>query len=104
MSIGCRPWQLTPTTDNWQTPELMELAVIIALTLTSIVAVTFIVERGIALRWRRNVPQEVGAAVENYNSATDLPILRQVCHQHPSALSRLLLVCAEHLHWPWEEN
>jgi biopolymer transport protein ExbB len=104
MSIVCRPWQLTPTTDNRQTPEHMELVVIIALSLTSIVAVTFIVERCIALRWRRNVPQEVGAAVENYNSATDLPILRQVCHQHPSALSRLLLVCAEHLHWPWEEN
>src|SRR5262245_28499669 len=82
----------------------MELVVIVGLVVTSIIGVTFIVERGLALRWRKNVPQEVGAAVENYNSATDLPIMRQVCHQHPSPLSRLLLVCAEHLHWPWEEN
>src|ERR1041384_979428 len=82
----------------------MELFFIIALVTTSIVAVTFIVERGIALRGRKIVPQPVEGAVENYNSATDLPILRQVCHQHPSALSRLLLVSADHLHWPRVEN
>ena len=82
----------------------MELLVIITLVITSIIGVTFIVERGLALRWRKNVPVEVGAAVEHYNSATDLPILRQVCHQHPSPLSRLLLACADHLHWPREEN
>src|SRR5438034_5718781 len=82
----------------------MELVVYITLAVTSIIGVTFIVERGIALRWRKNVPHEVEAAVENYNSATDLPILRQVCHQHPSPLSRLLLTGADHLHWPREEN
>jgi len=82
----------------------VELFFITALVTTSIVAVTFIVERGIALRWRKIVPQPVEGAVENYNSATDLPILRQVCHQHPSALSRLLLVSADHLHWPRAEN
>ena len=59
----------------------VELFFIIALVTTSIVAVTFIVERGIALRWRKIVPQPVEGAVENYNSATDLPILR---HAHQS--------------------
>ena len=41
------------------------------LVLTSLVGVTFIVERGIALRWRKVVPPEIEAAVGGCQSPED---------------------------------
>lgn len=75
-----------------------------ALGLTSLVGLTFIIERGLALRWKKVVPPEVETAVENCNSAAAVPVLREVCQQHPSALSRLLLAGTDHLHWPRAET
>jgi biopolymer transport protein ExbB len=72
---------------------------IAVLALTSVVALTFIVERGLALRWGRVVPPTVQHAVEFYKAADQLPQLRQVCEQNPSALSRLLLFASQHLEW-----
>jgi biopolymer transport protein ExbB len=69
--------------------------------LTSLVGVTFIVERGFALRWRRVVPPAIEAAVEGCQSQEDL--LRYACEQNASPLSRLLLLAADHLHWPKAE-
>ena len=43
----------------------MELFVYALLILTSVIGLTFIVERGIALRWRRVAPSEIEAAVES---------------------------------------
>ena len=75
-----------------------------ALLLTSVVAVAFIIERGIALRWRRVIPSQVEQAVDNFNSAADLPLVRAACEQNPSSLSRLLLVVSNHLRLPRAEN
>src|SRR5438552_7384004 len=74
------------------------------LILTSVVGLTFIVERGFALRWGRVVPREIEAAVESCQSPEDVPILRRICQQHDSPMSRLLLLAAEHLPWPMAEN
>ena len=82
----------------------MEPLVYALLIITSVVGLTFIVERGIALRWRRVVPPEVEAAVESCHSPEDVPMLRRVCQQHKSPISRLLLQAAEHLHWPKADN
>src|SRR5437773_7487339 len=82
----------------------MEPFVYALLILTSVVGLAFIVERAIALRWRRVVPPEIEAAVESCQSPEDVPMLRRVCQQHNSPLSRLLLVAAEHLDWPKTEN
>jgi len=83
----------------------MELVVYALLALTSVVGLTFIVERGIALRWRRVVPPEIEAAVESCQTPADVPMLRRVCQQHNSSpMSRLLLLSAEHLNWPIAEN
>jgi len=82
----------------------MEPIVYVMLFATSVVGLTFIVERGIALRWRRVVPSEVEAAVEACQSPADVPSLRRVCQQHKSPISRLLLVGAEHLDWPRVET
>jgi len=78
----------------------MELIVYALLILTSVVGLTFMIERGIALRWRRVLPPEIHAAVESCHSRDDVPMLRRVCQQHDSPLSRLLLVAADHLDWP----
>ena len=81
----------------------MEPVVYVLLFVTSVVGLTFIVERGIALRWRRVVPSAVEAAVESCRSPEDVPMLRRVCEQHNSPMSRLLLLTAEHLDWPKTE-
>jgi biopolymer transport protein ExbB len=74
------------------------------LILTSVVGLTFIVERAFALRWGRVVPREIEAAVESCQSPEDVPVLRRICEQHDSPMSRLLVLAAEHLHWPKAEN
>jgi biopolymer transport protein ExbB len=82
----------------------MELFVYALLIFTSIIGLTFIVERGIALRWRRVVPSEIEAAVESCLTPEDVPLLRRVSQQHDSPMSRLLLLAADHLHWPIAET
>src|SRR5687768_11130125 len=82
----------------------MHTAFIVILLLVSVVALTFIVERGLALRWNRVVPVPVQHAVEFYKTADQLPQLRQVCEQNPSTLSRLLLFASQHLDWSRAEN
>ena len=82
----------------------MEPVVYVMLFVTSVVGLTFIVERGIALRWRRVVPVEIEAAVESCQAPEDVPMLRRVCQQHNSPVSRLLLIAAEHLDWPKAET
>jgi biopolymer transport protein ExbB len=78
----------------------MELLIYTLLFLTSIVGLTFIVERGLVLRWRKVVPPEIEAAVQSCQTSEDLPMLGRVCRQYPSPMSRLLLLAAEHLDWP----
>jgi len=77
---------------------------IVILVLTSVVAVAFIVERGLALRWGRVIPPAVQHAVEFYKSADQLPQLQKACTDHPSTAGRLLLFSSQHLDWPRAEN
>jgi biopolymer transport protein ExbB len=76
----------------------MELVVYILL------GATFIVERGLALRWNRVVPPPVAAAAESCRTAEDVPMLKRVCESHDAPLSRLLLFAANHLSWGRTEN
>ena len=82
----------------------MELVIYVLLITTSVVGVAFMVERGIALRWNRVVPPEIAVAVESCQTREDVPMLKRVCQQHDSPLSRLLLLAVEHLDWPKEDN
>jgi len=72
---------------------------IVILVVTSVVALTFVVERAWALRWNRVIPPTVQHVVEFYRSGDQLPQLRQICEQNPSTLSRLLLFASQHLDW-----
>ena len=82
----------------------MEFFVYILLGATSIVGLTFIVERGWALRWRKVLPPEIESAVASCRNSEDVPMLRQVCEQHDSPLSRLLLLASDRLTWPKTDN
>ncbi len=77
----------------------MELVVYVLLFVTSIIGVAFVIERAIALRWRKVVPPEVEGAVESCQTPEDVPMLKRVCQQHNSPMGRLLLLAAEHLDW-----
>ncbi|HEX5223185.1 MAG TPA: MotA/TolQ/ExbB proton channel family protein [Verrucomicrobiae bacterium] len=82
----------------------METIVYIMLIVTSVVGLTFIVERGLALRWKKVLPPEVEAAVESCQTRNEVPVLKRVCEQHVSPLGRLLLLAINRLDWPKEEN
>ena len=77
----------------------METVVYILLGLTSVVGLAFIIERAFALRWRKVVPPEIEAAVQSCQAPEDVPMLRRVCQQHDSPMSRLLVLAADHLDW-----
>lgn len=74
------------------------------LVIASVVSLTFIIERGLALRWNKVLPPSVEEVVSKCSSPGELELLRQVCESRPSALSRLLLVAVSHLDWPKAEN
>jgi len=82
----------------------MEAIVYILLILTSVVGLTFIVERGLALRWKKVVPPEIESAVESCLTRADVEVLKRVCKHRTSPLARLLLLAAERLDWPKEDN
>lgn len=82
----------------------MDAFFLILLLITSIVGVTFIVERGLALRWPKVIPPEIAAAVAAFRGASDTSLLLEICRKNPSPLGRLLLLAYEHRHWPKAEN
>jgi biopolymer transport protein ExbB len=82
----------------------MEIIVYLLLGLTSVIGLAFVVERAIALQWRKVVPSEIEAAVQACHSKEDVAMLRGVCEQKPSPLGRLLIEAADHLSWPKAEN
>ena len=75
----------------------------IPLVLTSIVGLAFIIERGLALRWDKVIPPEIGIAAENC-TPDRLGELKELCQERPSTFGRLLLVAADHLPRPRDEN
>ena len=83
--------------------NFMEILVYLMLGLTSVIGVAFIVERGLALRWRKVVPPEITAslaACESRGTRTAVPRMRK----KPSPLGRLLLLAGDHRHWPKADN
>lgn len=81
----------------------MEEFVYVLLLVTSVIGLTFIVERAWALRWRKVLPRDIESAVQSCRNPEDIPMLRRVCEQHPAPLSRLLLVASERLDLPKSE-
>ena len=82
----------------------MDTFFILIMLLTSVAGLTFIIERGLALRWNRVIPEGVETAVDACRAPADRAMLRRVCEQHPSPLSRLLLIADQHMDVPKEDN
>ena len=82
----------------------MEALVYIMLGLTSVVGLAFIIERALTLRWAKVVPPDVTDTLAACKSRDDVKVLRRVCGQKPSPLGRLLVLAADHLDWPKDEN
>jgi len=78
--------------------------VYILLGMTSVVGLTFIVERALALRWKKVVPPEIAGTLAACRSREDVKELCHVCHRKPSPLGRLLLLASDHLSWPKVDN
>lgn len=82
----------------------MEAIVYVLLALTSVIGLAFVVERAIALQWRKVIPPEIEAAIQSSQSQADLAKLRSLSEQKPSPLGRLILLALEHTGWPKAEN
>jgi biopolymer transport protein ExbB len=82
----------------------MHIIIIGVLLFASVVGLTFIIERGLALRTVKVIPPPVLGALEACRSADDLAMLRNICQQHPSSLSRLLLLAERNRQWTREDN
>ncbi|HTG43218.1 MAG TPA: MotA/TolQ/ExbB proton channel family protein [Verrucomicrobiae bacterium] len=74
------------------------------LVLTSIAGLTFIIDRGLALRSNQVIPKPVEDAVEKCNSTADAERVVAAARSVPSAASRLLLQASEHLDWSKQDN
>ena len=71
---------------------------------TSVVGLTFIIERGLALRWNKVAPPDIATAADACRTSADRPTLHRICEKSHSSLARLLLTAEEHLDLPKEEN
>ena len=82
----------------------MEYLVYILLIVTSVVGLTFIVERGLALRWKKVVPEKIENAIEACQSKNDVEMVKRACEQNVSPLGRLISTAIERAAWPKEES
>jgi biopolymer transport protein ExbB len=82
----------------------MDILIYILLGATSVVGLTFIVERALALRWNKVVPPAIAETLAACRSREDVKELCHVCHRKPSPVGRLLLLASDHLDWPKTDN
>ena len=82
----------------------MSLLIYVLLGLTSVVGLTFIVERAWALRWNKVVPQPIANALERCDTSEGIERLRAICGRNPSPIGRLLLMASDRLDWPKADN
>jgi biopolymer transport protein ExbB len=76
----------------------------IPMVITSVVGLTFIIERGLMLRWKNVIPPEVELGVDPAGDPENLEGLKRACLDHPSPIGRLLMLAIEHLGWSKSEN
>ena len=78
----------------------METIILAALVVTSLVALAFILERGLVLRRSRVIPEPVVRELETSSAGINTDSLQQLCATHPSVLGNLLqVVITSHSTW-----
>ena len=70
------------------------------LLILSIVSLTIIIQRALALRIADVIPPTVEQAVDSFHSDTSLEPLQKILHAHSSPLSRILKSLLKHATWP----
>ena len=70
----------------------------------SVVALTYIIERGLALRWRNVVPDQIAGTLSQCQDEEDLATLQAVCHQLPSPAGRMLTAAIDQFAYSKAEN
>ncbi|MDR1305173.1 MAG: MotA/TolQ/ExbB proton channel family protein [Verrucomicrobiales bacterium] len=76
----------------------------VPLSLTSLVALAFILERGVALRRARVIPDYLYRMLLSYRSGQPLEPIAAMIGVGDSTMARLVRVCLEHLPWSKAEN
>ena len=74
------------------------------LLIMSVVALTYIIERGLALRWRNVVPDQIAEVLNQCESPQDLSTLHTLCQQFPSPASRMLSAAMDQFPYSKAEN
>lgn len=77
----------------------MEITILVLLGLTSIISLTFIIERGFSLRAPRITPVQVENAIQAVKHSGDIAPLKAACQYYPSTLSRLTQFVLERREW-----
>ncbi len=76
----------------------------VLLVATSIASLTFIIERGLALRRSKVLPVSLDESIEECETKEDLQNLKLLCQQLRSPLGRLVIGAMDHLAWPKADN
>jgi biopolymer transport protein ExbB len=76
----------------------------IPLSITSLVALAFILERGVALRRNKVIPQHLYETLLSYRIGQPLEHIAAIVAPGDNTLARLMRVCLEHMPWPKSEN
>jgi biopolymer transport protein ExbB len=82
----------------------MKTFIVVLLVLLSIISVTFIIERGLALRSTRIIPPELRNAQQQLQDTDDLSALRKYCQHYDSPYGRLITYAIDHRHLSRREN
>ncbi len=73
------------------------------LALASLIALAFVVERAIALRKKKIIVPEIISVVDNFSSLKDIDFARNVCAKYKGALSGLILLALDNVHFHKED-
>lgn len=82
----------------------MKTFIVALLILLSVISVTFIIERGLALRSVKIIPPELRDAQRQLQDTDDLSALKKYCQHYNSPYGRLLTYAIDHRHLSRQEN
>jgi len=92
------------TTKNNGSSSSMKTFIIALLVLLSVISVTFIIERGLALRSIKIIPPDLRNAQQQLQDTDDLSALKKYCQHYNSPYGRLLTYAIDHRHLARQEN
>lgn len=82
----------------------MKTIIITLLILLSVISLTFIIERGLALRSSKVIPPGLRKAQQQLQDIDDLPTLKTYCEHYDSTYGRLLAYAINNRHISRQEN